>query len=258
MDVLEKRPATQYKDEIKKILKQFQYEKIPLVLKGSSSLASQQYPGDYDLFCVIPKGDRDSTYDFFKELLDKVREQGDMWFLELKLQDTTGKKTRVYPGGDLKKKAWDTIWDKLDFVKIDVVSRVEGRFTEISVIYSFANEDVTKNDYKKLIEQDIKDLKREKADYKILKRRFSLAKIDKDRSELLRLSKIFNGELGKDYQLLSTLEAVRRVLEDYQDATTLQKAEIQIKDLHLPIEIKDVEGWLRTGLRQLHQKAKHL
>lgn len=258
MDVLEQKPPLQYKDELKKLLKLLTYKNHRLELKGSSSLSSQRYFSDYDLFSVFKKPDQNDFMSFLKGVLKKIEDSDDLWFMELKLQ-TTGKrakKIRVYPNQPLKEGDVEKVWDKLDFIKLDLIVRIENRFTEVSVIYSFTTEPPTKEEYIKSLEDDIAGLRKEGKFYKVLKRQFSIFRVENDKKQLLRLSKVFNGDLGKEYQLLSNLEALQKVLEFYQEPSLINKVRVNLKDLHLPPDVKSVSGLLKARSKGLNQSAK--
>ena len=258
MDVLEQKPPLQYKDELKKLLKLLTYKNHRLELKGSSSLSTQRYFSDYDLFSVFKKPDQNDFMSFLKGVLKKIEDSDDLWFMELKLQ-TTGKrpkKIRVYPNQPLKEGDVEKVWDKLDFIKLDLIARIENRFTEVSVIYSFTLTPPTKEEYKKSLNDDIAELRKEKKWYKVLKRQFSIFRAEKDKKQLLRLSKVFNGDLGKEYQLLSNLEALQKVLEFYQEPSLIDKVRVNLKDLHLPPEVKSINKWLKARSKKLNESAK--
>jgi len=258
MEVLESKPVASYKDELKRLIKLLTFKKNKLELKGSASLTSQRYFSDYDLFCVVERPDKDELYDFFSKLLTKIQETDDLWFIELKLQTKQGKKVRVYPKCELKKTDWDKVWKSLDFIKIDLIARIDAFFTEVSCIYSISETVPTQKEYTESLQQDIKDLTKEKKWYKILKRKFNIYKAEDNKSELLRLSKIFNGKLGEEYQLISRLEALDTVLEHYQEPELIKKAIITLKDLHLPADIDKVEDWVKTKSKALNAEAKKL
>lgn len=250
MNVLEKKPPRQYNDELKRLIKLLTYRNHRLELKGSASLASQQYFSDYDFFCVL-KADKDDFIAFLQDVLKKLDEAEDYWFMELKLQ-TSGKKIRFYPEKEFK--VTDKVWDVLDFIKIDLVARIDGFFTEVSCIYSFTKEDPSKEDYIRSLEEDISELKREKKYYKILKRRFNIAKAQGDKKEVLRLSRIFNSDLGKEYQLISRLEAMSNLLALYQDSV-VKKIQIGLKDLQLDA-VDSLEQYIKDKSRELNTEAK--
>ena len=256
MDILERKPINSLSAEMKKILKLLQYNKTKLELKGSASLASQKYPSDYDFMCTIHP-DKDKFYDFLVELLEVIKGSTDKWFLELKLQTKAGKKFRVLPGGTLKREVYDKAFPTLDFVKLDLVAYV-GEFVEVSVIYSVSETAQTQEEYIASLEKDIKDLTKEKLYYKVLKRRFNIAKSKGDRKELIRLSKIFNGELGEQYQTLSRLQAIEKVLDSYQDPNTIRTALVALKDLHVPADTDNVEAYVASQSKALNAKAKKL
>ena len=257
MDVLERRPERDYSAELKKLIKMLQYPKSKVELKGSASLVSQKYPSDYDLFSTVPK-DKEKLYDFLVELLTTLEGADDLWFVELKLQTLAGRKIRVFPGGHLKREDWDKVFDKLDFVKLDLIARISGFFTEVSIIYSIADKEQTPEEYIASLQKDIKELAKEKKWYKILKRKFNILKAEGDKKGLLRLSRVFNGELGKEYQIVSRLEAIEKVLEVDQDPQTIKKASISLKDLHFPPEVENLSEWVKQRSADLNAKAKKL
>jgi hypothetical protein len=258
MDVVELKPPREYNDELKKLIKLLTFKNNKLELKGSSSLTSQQYFSDYDLFSIIKRPDKSEFFHFLSELLKQIDKAEDYWFLELKLQTKAGKKIRVYPESELEEAEFMKVWDSLDFVKIDLVARIDGYFTEVSCIYSLSQTTPTKEDYIKSLEDDIKDLMKEKKWYKILKRKFNLYKAEGDKKEMLRLSKIFNSELGKEYQLISRLEAMSNVLKLYQEPQLLKKLVISLKDMKLPENIKKIEQFIIDKSKVLNNTAKKL
>jgi len=261
MDVLESKPASNYEDDLKKIIKLLTYKKYKIQLKGSASLASQRYFSDYDLFCVVERnGNRDSFYEFLKKLVDDIEynKETDIWFVELKLQTKTGKKVRIYPKQKLDKTVFDKVYDKLDFVKIDLICRIDSIFTEVSCIYSLSEESPTQGDYISSLLQDIKELKKEKKYYKILKREFNIQKARGNKDEILRLSRIFNSDMGKEYKLISNLEALHTILENHQEPDVIKKVIINLKDVNLPPNIDSINDYIEAKSKQLNNQAKKL
>jgi len=256
MDIVERKPPSQYTAELKKLIKFLTYKKHKLELKGSASLASQHYFSDYDFFCFIRRTSPDDFYEFLTKLLKRIESNPDLWFLELKLQTTTGKKYRVYPHQELSRKVFDKAYPKLEFAKLDLVARLDNVFTEVGVIYSLTETEQSQEEYKKSITDDIKELSKEKKWYKILKRKFNLYKADGDKKQLLRLSKIFNGDMGKEYAVISNLDTLQKVLEIDQDPTTIRKVQLNLKDLHLPENIDNVEEWAKDRSAKLNAEAK--
>jgi hypothetical protein len=69
---------------------------------------------------------------------------------------------------------------------------------------------------------------------------------------------VFNGELGEEYQTISRLEAIEKVLEIDQDPQTIQKAVLSLKDLHFPAEVENLSKWVKEKSADLNAKAKKL
>ena len=264
MDIVEQKPPSFYDDELKKIIKFLTFKKNKVELKGSSSLKSQRYFSDYDLFSVVQKEDYADFFTFITKLIQKIeaKEYGDVFFIELKIQLKNGRKIRFYTERKrsqlIEKKVFDKVFNKIDFIKIDLIVRIENKFTEVSCIYSFTNDNSTKEDYIKSLEADIKELKKEKKYYKILKRVFNIKKAEGDKSELVKLTKIFNSELGKEYQLISNLEALQLLLTYYQDEDTIKKIKINLKDLKLPNNIGKIDNFISEKSKKLNTQAKRL
>jgi len=256
MEVTERKPPREYNDELKKLIKLLTFKNNKLELKGSSSLTSQQYFSDYDLFCVLERPDKSEFFHFLSELLKQIDKADDYWFLELKLQTKAGKKVRVYPKSELNESEFMKLWDRLDFVKIDLVARIDGYFTEVSCIYSLTQTTPSTEDYIKSLDDDITELKKEKKWYKILKRMFNRYKAEGNKPEMLRLSKLFNSDLGKEYQLISRLEAMSKVLASYQDHTLAKKIVVALKDMHLPENDEKIEQFIKDKSRILNNTAK--
>ena len=260
MNVLEPKPASNYEDDLKKIIKLLTYKKYKIQLKGSSSLASQRYFSDYDLFSVIPKSEKEGFYTFLYELICNIEDgkEGDIYFIELKMQTKQNKKIRVYPNMKLNKDSYVKVFDKLDFIKIDLICRVDNRFVEVSCIYSFSDSIPSQSDYIMSLVEDIKELKKEKKYYKILKRQFNIQKAESNKDELIRLSRIFNSDLGKEYKIISNLEALQSLLKFYQSPDIIKKVMINLKDLHLPNDIKKIDDFIKDKSKRLNTQAKAL
>lgn len=228
MDILEKKKPNIYKDEIKDIITLFSYDN-PLTLVGSASLEAQKYPADYDFLTKVDN--TDDFIPFLKGVIGNIDESLDYYFIELKFQDKKGNKKRFYPH-QLIKEINEGKMKNIDFVKLDMIARIEHRFVEVSCIYQFSNFPTTE-EYKKNIEKDIAELKSEGNYYKVLKREFSIYKAEKNKKKLLELTKIFNGEMGKEYQIISNLEAIQKLQTYYKDKNTNKKVLLNLKDLGL-------------------------
>ena len=103
--------------------------------------------------------------------------------------------------------------------KIDAVSWVQNsRFTDFSIIYEFRNRGEVLNPAMRNVEAAIRDnifaLHHEKNYFKMAKRMFSLAMIRKDTGKLRALSEMFNGDLGRLYQVYGDIGTLESMVAD--------------------------------------------
>ena len=87
MDILEKKQKGEFNDEVKKLISQLQFLNNPIDIKGSSSLKSQQYFSDYDLFTAVgTKNNPNKVFDTFVKMFKKISDDDDNYFIEFKIQ----------------------------------------------------------------------------------------------------------------------------------------------------------------------------
>jgi len=229
MNITEKRYIPQ---DLYPYVKVLQYDKIPIKLLGSAGLASQRYYSDYDMLSVV-SGDCKKAYNTISSIMERAENNPDMYFIEFKLQTKKGKKIREMPD-DLVK--FCQYFRDIEFIKLDYIVRIEGRFVELSIIYSFSRGE---EDFKMSVKKDIRELYEEGKYYKVLKRIFSMLSKEKKSIErddkLVLLTNFFNSEVGKMYQDASNLRAIKLLLENYEDEDTRRKAELNLKDLKLKL-----------------------
>jgi len=100
--------------------------------------------------------------------------------------------------------------------KVDVVSLVNGKYTEFSVIYEFHYDGRVLNpdymDPEKTLSDSLKLYEAEGNRFKALKRRFALAKLHNDVPALAKYNKVLNSELGKIYVLYSVVKTIGDLL----------------------------------------------
>jgi hypothetical protein len=256
MDILEEKGNFDLEDDIKHIMKILKFKNNPIELKGSSNLKSQQYFSDYDLFTqIIYNYAPMEIYSEFKGILRDILDSNDIYFIELKIQQKNNK-FRWFPNDDFELKDFLKKIKNVDFVKIDIVARINNEFIEISSIYNFKSKEPTEKEELGQLNKDIIELKKEKKYYKVLKRMFSEYKLSDDSTQMIELSKIFNGELGELYKKISNMEAIELIRKYYDDAKTNKKIEINLND------IGESENNYKTHLKEynakLNKNAKHI
>lgn len=259
MDILEKKQKGEFENDLKNIIKILKFKNLPIELKGSSSLKSQQYYSDFDLFTEIRLNySVDEIFDEFRKILNNIISSYDLYFIEFKLQTKKGKKHRWYPNDEFKFEDFKKAFKDIDFVKIDLIARIQNIFIEVSCIYKFSNNVLTTEEYISSVNKDIKELKKEKNYYKILKRMFNIYKVENNIHNIEILNKIFNSELGKKYKLISNLEAIKLLSQFYDDADTKKKIEINLTDIKEPHNISSIEKHLKKYKSDLNTQAKKI
>lgn len=251
MNIIEKRYIPQ---DLYPYVKVLQYDKSPIKLLGSAGLASQQYYSDYDMLSVVDEISCKKAYSTISSIIEKAENNPNMYFIEFKLQTKKGRKIREVPE-DLSK--FCQYFRDIEFIKLDYIVRIQSRFVELSIIYSFSKGE---EDFKMSVKKDIKELYDEGKYYKVLKRIFSIVSKEKKSAErdnkLVLLTNFFNSEVGKMYQDASNLRAIKLLLENYEDEDTRRKAELNLKDLKL--KLSDVSKLERVYNREAKKVLEEL
>ena len=101
--------------------------------------------------------------------------------------------------------------------KVDTIALVQGRLTEFSMIYEFRKDGKVLNpvriDPVQSLREDMLYYASEGKLFKAMKRRFALAKIEKDLPTIQMLTPILNSDLGRLYLLVSDMGTMIQLLE---------------------------------------------
>jgi len=231
MNILQKRNISEFDYKIIDIIKLLKFKNYKIQLKGSSSLKSQQNFGDYDFFVNIPsKIKSDDAYNTIMNILENIMKSG-VYIIEIKLQTLHNKKIRWYNADDINKNIFVKYFPDVDFIKLDIVSNINNKLNDISVIYKFGLDKISSNDYISSLKNDINELKKEGRYYKVLKRLFNIYKFEGDTDKLILLTEFFNSDYGRIYKDLSNYEAIEKVANKYDDPLTKKIISYNIKEL---------------------------
>lgn len=123
-------------------------------------------------------------------------------------------------------------------VKIDVIAPVRDTYTDFSVIYELHNGPVLLNgipiDATTSIKEDIEYYTKTKNPFKVVKRKFALAKLQNNIPAMKRYTKILNSDLGKLYVVYSDVKTLGDLLEAGGNIKGIQK---KIEGLNVPPEL---------------------
>jgi len=235
MDIAETKEGID--EAIRKFVAVLKLDNSPVIQLGTSSFKTQQFFSDYDLLSPISNRNLSAQKicDELKRILKSVADMDDIWFIELKIQNTDGSKEKFFPQDispldcDKVAKAIKTI----DYIKIDAVIfiRDTNKLTELSIIYAF--QDVPANEILiKTISEDYKHYKSSGNPYKALKRLFSVYRLDGNKEKMVELSSLFNSETGKLYSISSNLKAVKLILDSGVSGKNLaDKVRVNLQDI---------------------------
>jgi hypothetical protein len=106
--------------------------------------------------------------------------------------------------------------------KLDVIGLVQrNRFTDFSVIYEFHNKGKVLNpdeiDIAASLEENILFYEAENNPFKVLKRRFALAKFKGDDETVKKLTGVLNSDLGRVYHVLGDIGTLITLLDEHSN-----------------------------------------
>jgi hypothetical protein len=115
--------------------------------------------------------------------------------------------------------------------KMDVISYVQNnRYTDFSMLYYFRNNGKHLNpdpyDFVDSIKENILYFTKKGNWFKVLKRKFALAKFERDASTITKLTPILNSDLGRIYHVLGDIGTLIHLLEDERPDPKSVKFEI--------------------------------
>ena len=242
------KPRINFDTKIIDVLEKCEFKNYPIKLVGSSSLQSQRYFGDYDGLTVIGKNHKPKEiYDEFKKIITNVYNDQDLYFIEFKIQLINNKKFKYFKNDKLSLETIESNYKNVEFYKLDLSMWHDFQFVDVSIIYQVIS-DFNKDELIKGLNEEIKDLIKDKQYYKALKRKFSIYKLEDNTKKMAELTKIFNSELGLKYKLASNLEALDLVYQHYKDKLTKGRIKINLEYLKL----------YDYDLNDLMKKAKEL
>lgn len=224
------------------IVKKLKYKNHKLNLAGSASLQSQQFFSDYDFNTLITRSYRPSTvYDEFIKILSN----DDMYFIEFKIEYNDGTKIKIHDIKKLRK----SMFKDIKFAKIDYVLWLDYHFTEVSIMYIFRKTKYSVDD----IKSDYDELVKDGNIYKSLKRLFSIARMNKNKKDAVKLTRFFNS--NKLYSINSNLKAIQLMKETHNTPDVNKKIVINLKDLKLDPK-SNVENLIKSNDQILNESAK--
>lgn len=257
MEIAKEKPKVSYDDAVKKLINIFAFKNEIISLKGSSSLEIMKYYADYDFLMKIKHNwSVEEVYDEFKLILRKILENQDCYFIEFKIQQNTGNKKKWFYGDNFKFSDFKKLFNiNTEICKIDIVYYFEKKFIESSCIYKFNKDNLTTKNYINMLKDEIKELKKEKKYFKVLKRLFSIYRLEKNTNKMDILVNFFNSEYGKKYKDVNNIDAIELIKKYYNDALTKQRIELNLYEIGYPI---NYEKYYKKMVKEINLEAKKI
>jgi hypothetical protein len=225
---------TQYKADINDLLRTAELDNSYIYMIGSASLLISKYYGDLDFACIYEKRDATKMYNDLMGVIEKIKNNDDLRYIELKIQKKDGDKVKfgAHDKIDLSTFKKNT---NVDYYKIDIIGYIHKRFTEISINYHPKTK-ITKDTLDKNvinIKKDIKEYAEEGNYLKSLKRSFTISVIEKDNEKARVLVDYLNSPIMAKYMIKSELEAIKLLNENYTDDITRNRIRERLKYLKI-------------------------
>jgi len=241
------------------IISELKFKNEPIMIQGSAKYASQQNYSDVDLFSPIGEEmSASKIYDETRRILFKTKDDRRFYFIELKVQNTDGAKTKFNNVKDFSRSAFMEALQKgsgeLDFIKLDYVIYLDNYFTECSVIYSFVKPESVSDPLKPL-EEEVAEYKKDGNLFKAYKRQFSIYNIQGDKEKMVHLTRLFNSPIGKLYAQNSNLKAIKLLLEHYKDEDTKKRAIINLKDIGVSPHLATIDEIIKDNDEKIQQET---
>jgi hypothetical protein len=247
-------------DNLYQLIKLLSFDNHRIDVKGSASLKSQQYPSDVDLFSYIDtKYTAKDAYNIILSILNNIINTDNTYFIELKMVDKQGHKKKFFKESDFSFRTFDKFYTNIDLIKLDLITFEDNKFIEVSIIYKFNDDKIDKQTLLRDLHRDIEEYTQEHNYFKALKRLFSIYRLKNSNDQhLLLLSRIFNSNLGKEYQTIGQLEAIKLFVDTYDDKDDIRKAEFALRQIDKHYLLKDINKYIEEKKRKLNNEARPL
>jgi len=242
-------------NELYPFFKNITFKNIKPTVIGSFSLETQRNAGDIDLDLYIT-GKKE--YKFISDEINKIIKNIDsdpkMFFIELKIQYKDGKKIKFYADEIDTIKIPENDFNKIEFLKIDTIIYYDGVFKELTINY-WLNPNI--HEVVKEIKENIKTELKEGNYYKVVKRFFSIAKVEDDKNKGLLISNFLNNYIGGEYKLLSNLKAIKSLLENYDDLSVRKMVRINLKNNNIISNIDVIYKLIPKLQKKVNKEGKN-
>jgi len=257
MDILEEKDKIQLRD-LYYLFDNLQYNNNVVNLVGSSSLKSQYYFSDYDFNSSISKKQKPTEIKGkIEDILKELNEDENNYFIEMKIEYTDDKKKlKVFKYNDINNLSIED-YENINILKLDYIVKFNYEFIEVSMIYIFSNKTESKKNMINYYKDEIKELVKSGKYFKALKRVFSINKLNNKKDELVKLTKFFNSNFGKMYKIISNLNTIKILLDNYKDKKIIKQVINNLKIYNI-YNIEEINKYINKYSKIYNKEAKNI
>ena len=195
---------------------------------GSAAVSKSVFYGDYDSFETVKGKNINTIYNHFKSLFEIINDSENTVISDFKLGTLKGEPLRwTYEHIKNRNNNGVSFEDALrqkGMIKLDIITLLNGRFIEISEVYNIyldgsSNYDASKESIMSDIQKEMNDHLRDGNYMKVLKRFYSLKKLEDENKYKYMLNNLvdyFNSPIGLLYRCKSDLETILIVIDSYK------------------------------------------
>lgn len=239
MDILEEKDNLYLTDDVKYLINLFKYKDDKIIFKGSASKKVLKYFGDYDFITNIKKPDAQIFYNFLYNMLTTININPDLFLIEIK-QQTKDDKIRYRNLDEFDFETFNENYKDTEFIKIDIIFYFDRRFIESSIIYNFDDKRLSNEELINKMKEDIDEFIKDKNYMKVIKRIFSIERINKNYDVLKMIIRFLNSNVGEESQKLSNLETIQLLKEHYKlDKFNKARVKLNLKEIDCLGSIED-------------------
>jgi len=257
MNLLEEKDKIQLRD-LYYLFDILQYDNNKVNLVGSSSLKSQYYFSDYDFNTTIRKKQKPTEImGKIEDILKEMNNDENNYFIEMKIEYNDDKnKLKIFEYNDIKNLNIED-YENVNIIKLDYIVKFDYEFVEVSMIYNFSNTKKSKRQLINHYNDDIKELKKDNNYFKVLKRIFSIKRLDfyNNKDDLVKLTKFFNSNFGKMYKIISNLKTIKILLDNYNNKKIIKQVINNLKIYNI-YNIEEINKYINKYSKIYNKEAK--
>ena len=191
-----------------------------------------------------------------ENILKEMNNDENNYFIEMKIEYNDKNKLKIFEYNDIKNLSIED-YENVNIIKLDYIVKFDYEFVEVSMIYNFSNTKISKRQLINHYNDDIKELKKDNNYFKVLKRIFSIKRLDfnNNKDDLVKLTKFFNSNFGKMYKIISNLKTIKILLDNYNNKKIIKQVINNLKIYNI-YNIEEINKYINKYSKIYNKEAK--